>query len=236
MRLEFSSVRAFYQYILGMPIWRLDETLWFPELSEAEEDGLLALGGDLSPERLVLAYRSGIFPWYNAEDPILWWSPDPRFVLFPDELYVSKSMKQVLKKNVFEYRQDTCFETVMRSCAAQPRKGQPGTWITEEMIAAYVRLHQLGRAHSAESWQDGLLVGGLYGIRLGKVFFGESMFSTVSNASKAAFLQLVQRLKYEGIQLIDCQMHTDHLASLGARAISRAEYLQLLIRYIDGRS
>jgi len=236
LRLEFSSVRAFYQYILGMPIWRLDETLWFPELSEAEEDGLLALGGDLSPERLVLAYRSGIFPWYNAEDPILWWSPDPRFVLFPDELYVSKSMKQVLKKNVFEYRQDTCFETVMRSCAAQPRKGQPGTWITEEMIAAYVRLHQLGRAHSAESWQDGLLVGGLYGIRLGKVFFGESMFSTVSNASKAAFLQLVQRLKYEGIQLIDCQMHTDHLASLGARAISRAEYLQLLIRYIDGRS
>ncbi|MBS1644411.1 MAG: leucyl/phenylalanyl-tRNA--protein transferase [Bacteroidetes bacterium] len=219
-----------------MPIWRLDETLWFPSVHEAEDDGLLALGGDLSPERLVLAYRSGIFPWYNADDPILWWSPDPRFVLFPDELYISKSMKQVLRNNVFEFRQNTCFEGVMRSCASQPRKGQPGTWITEEMIAAYVRLHQLGIAHSAESWQDGLLVGGLYGIRMGQVFFGESMFSTVSNASKAAFIQLVQQLQHEGIQLIDCQMHTDHLASLGARAISRAAYLQLLTQYITGRS
>lgn len=212
-----------------MPVWELEEAIWFPPAEQADEDGLLAVGGDLSAERLLLAYRSGIFPWYNEEDPILWWSPDPRFVLFPEKLRVSKSMKQVLKKGVFDYRCNTAFEEVIRACAAAPREGQPGTWINEDMIAAYVRLHSLGIAQSAESWQDGQLVGGLYGLRLGNIFFGESMFSKVSNASKTAFIRLVWELQMEGVTMIDCQMHTPHLESLGAEAISRDDFLKMVI-------
>ena len=211
-----------------MSIWRLDKRLWFPSPEEAEPDGLLAVGGDLSPERLLLGYQSGIFPWYNEGEPILWWSPDPRFVLFPGKLKVSRSMRQVLKQNVFEFRADTAFEAVMRNCAAAPRKGQDGTWISEAMIAAYSRLHKSGYAHSAESWKDGELVGGLYGIRLGNIFFGESMFSKQSNASKAAFINLVNDLVQDGVRLIDCQVPTGHLKSLGAEAIPRVQYLEML--------
>ncbi len=211
-----------------MPLWMLDSEVWFPLPEQSLEDGLLAMGGDLSPERLLLAYRSGIFPWYNEEDPILWWSPDPRFVLYPEDLKVSSSMRQVLNRQTFEYRCDTAFEAVIRGCSSVSRPADKGTWIGEDMIAAYGRLHHLGYAHSAESWQNGELVGGLYGVRLGKIFFGESMFSRVSNASKAAFIQLVQELRGDGVRLIDCQMHTAHLESLGAMAISRKTFLQSL--------
>jgi len=211
-----------------MPLWMLDEHIWFPPAAEALEDGLLAVGGDLGSERLLLAYRNGIFPWFNEEDPILWWSPNPRFVLLPSALKVSSSMKQVLKRGQFEFRLDSAFEAVMRGCATAPRSDDAGTWISEEMVEAYVRLHELGYAHSAESWQDGVLVGGLYGVRLGNVFFGESMFSNVSNASKAAFIQLVRMLENEGVQLIDCQLPTAHLASLGAGPMPREQFLQSL--------
>lgn len=215
-----------------MPVWRLDEALWFPPAEQADDDGLLAVGGDLSAERLLLAYRNGIFPWFSEEDPILWWSPDPRFVLFPEKLRISKSMLHVIKKEVFQYRFNTAFQEVIMSCAAAPREGQPGTWISEDMIQAYVGLHEIGFAHSAESWQDGKLVGGLYGVRLGNVFFGESMFSKVSNASKAAFIQMVRSLKNEGVEMIDCQMHTAHLESLGAEAIARADFLSILCKEV----
>jgi leucyl/phenylalanyl-tRNA--protein transferase len=206
----------------------LDSGVWFPSPEQSLEDGLLAIGGDLSPKRLLLAYRSGIFPWYNEEDPILWWSPDPRFVLYPDDLRISHSMRQVLKRGRFEYRSNTVFEAVMRGCASAPRSGDGGTWISEDMIAAYMRLHELGYAHSAEAWLDGELAGGLYGVRLGNIFFGESMFSRVSNASKVAFIHLVQALGEDGVKLIDCQMHTAHLESLGATAIPRKAFLQHL--------
>lgn len=199
--------------------------LWFPPVEMAQEDGLLAYGGDLSVERLLLAYRSGIFPWFNEDEPPLWWSPDPRMVLFPEELVVSKSMRSVLRKEVFEFKVDTAFEEVIRACAATPRPGQDGTWITDDIIHAYTELHRLGYAHSAEAWQDGMLVGGLYGIRLGHAFFGESMFSHVPNASKAAFIQYVQLLAADGVEIIDCQVYTAHLESLGARGIGREEFL-----------
>jgi leucyl/phenylalanyl-tRNA--protein transferase len=206
----------------------LDNDLWFPRQDMADSDGLLAVGGDLRPERLLLAYENGIFPWFNPEDPILWWCPDPRFVMLPEDLNVSKSMKQVLRRGVFEYRFDTDFAGVMRNCASAYRGEDVGTWITEEMIAAYEELHRLGIAHSAESWQHGELVGGLYGVRLGNVFFGESMFAKVSNASKAAFISLVRQLQADGVALIDCQMHTEHLESLGAGHIPRSAFLQRL--------
>ncbi len=209
-------------------MYRLDNDLWFPRQDLADEDGLLALGGDLRPERLLLAYANGIFPWFNEEDPILWWCPDPRFVLRPAALKVSKSMKQVLRRGIFEYRFDSSFERVIRSCAGAFRGEDAGTWITEDMILAYLELHRLGFAHSAESWQDGKLAGGLYGVRLGNMFFGESMFSNVSNASKAAFIMLVQQLREDGVELIDCQMHTPHLESLGAEYMPRAEFLRRL--------
>ena len=209
-------------------MYGLDDDLWFPRQDLADEDGLLAVGGDLRPERLLLAYANGIFPWFNPEDPILWWCPDPRFVLFPDALKVSKSMKQVLRREVFGYRFDSDFERVIRSCAGADRGEDVGTWITEDMIQAYRELHLMGFAHSAESWQDGTLVGGLYGVRLGNMFFGESMFSHVSNASKAAFINLVQQLQAEGVELIDCQMHTPHLESLGAGYIARSAFLEQL--------
>lgn len=211
-----------------MAVYLLDKTLWFPPLEEANEDGLLAAGGDLSIERLLLAYSNGIFPWYNQDEPPLWWSPDPRFVLFPGELKVSKSMKQLLKKNAFDFRVNTAFADVISNCSAVRRKGDPGTWINEGIIKAFTRLHELGYAYSAEVWQNGELVGGLYGMLLGKVFFGESMFSLRSNASKYAFICWVQLLRENGIQLIDCQVYTEHLQSLGARMIPRGEFVALL--------
>jgi leucyl/phenylalanyl-tRNA--protein transferase len=206
-------------------IFRLDERLLFPEPSLAEEDGLLALGGDLSVDRLLLAYQNGIFPWYSDDTPILWYSPHERFVLFPDELKVSKSMKQVLRSGKFTVTNDQCFDEVIAACSATKREGQDGTWITENMKEAYIELHRQGHAHSVEVWGRDELVGGLYGVAVGKVFCGESMFSKASNASKVALINLCQSGKY---RLIDCQVHTEHLESMGARLISRKEYMHIL--------
>ena len=214
-----------------MSLFILEKELLFPPVHLSEPDGLLAIGGDLSHERLLLAYRNGIFPWYEG-DHILWWCPDPRFVLFPGELKISKSMQAVLKKEVFDFKINTAFKKVIHNCKQTKRPGQLGTWITDEVEKAYNKLHKIGHAHSAEAWQDDKLVGGLYGIKLGKVFFGESMFSNESNASKFAFIKYVQRLKEEGIELIDCQVYTEHLESLGAKMIERQEFsrrLKLLI-------
>ncbi|MBC9930445.1 leucyl/phenylalanyl-tRNA--protein transferase [Chitinophaga qingshengii] len=209
-----------------MPVFRLNKRLLFPPVHLAEPDGLLAVGGDLSVERLLLAYRSGIFPWFD-ERPILWWSPDPRFVLFPADLKVSASMKQVLRRNQFRITYNADFPAVIARCSNITRAGQDSTWITDEMQAAYIRLHQAGYAMSVESWLNDQLVGGLYGIKIGSCFFGESMFSDVSNASKAAFITFVQAYAAE-LTLIDCQVETEHLASLGAGFISRDTFLELI--------
>jgi leucyl/phenylalanyl-tRNA--protein transferase len=209
-----------------MPLYFLDEDLWFPPVEDALEDGLLAVGGDLSNERLLLAYHSGIFPWYSDENIPMWWSPDPRFVLFPEELKVSKSMKTLLNREAFTFTINKAFEEVIFNCRQKEREGQDGTWITRDVLEAYTKLHHQGYAHSAEAWHDGKLAGGLYGIRLGKAFFGESMFSHVSNASKYAFIKYVQQLQSEGTQLIDCQVYTQHLESLGARMIPRTDFIQ----------
>jgi len=216
-----------------MGIALLDHNLWFPPVDKAMSDGLLAVGGDLRVDRLLLAYRSGIFPWYSEDEIPMWWSPDPRFVLFPGELHISKSMKQVLKSGRFHYSLNTAFEQVIRHCAATPRVGQDGTWIGNDVIDAYLQLHRLGYAQSAECWHSGTLVGGLYGIRMGRLFFGESMFSHESNASKFAFISWVNQLKAEGVVLIDCQVYTEHLESLGARMISRRQFTQYLHQYVD---
>jgi len=197
----------------------------------AEPDGLLAIGGDLSVERLLLAYESGIFPWYEGDIP-LWWSPNPRFVLFPEQLRVSKSMQQLLRKEAFRFTVNACFSEVIHHCKNIKRNNQHGTWITDEVESAYTRLHALGYAHSAEAWIDGKLAGGLYGVRIGKVFFGESMFSNVSNASKYAFIKYIQQLQQAGVQLIDCQVYTPHLESLGATMISRQQFTDALARLI----
>lgn len=202
--------------------------LFFPDVSEADEHGILAVGGDLSPERLMLAYRSGIFPWFDSDEPILWWSPKERMVLFPDELKVSKSMRGILRKGLFTVTFNKDFRAVISSCSQISRNGQQGTWITDEMIEAYVKLHELGYAKSVEVWQDNELVGGLYGIDLGSVFCGESMFSKVSNASKVAFITLVENLKIRQYKLVDCQVYNDHLQSLGAREIEREEFMKIL--------
>jgi leucyl/phenylalanyl-tRNA--protein transferase len=201
----------------------------FPPLEAAllRPNGLLAVGGDLSPSRLIEAYRHGIFPWFNEGEPILWWSPDPRMVLFPQELKISRSLRKTLKRGNYEIRADSAFKQVMEACAA-PRGEHTGTWIHAEMIAAYGRLHEMGMAHSMETWIEGELVGGLYGVGQGKMFFGESMFSRVSDASKIAFVHLVAQLQRWGFEMIDCQMKTEHLASLGAREISRNEFRQKL--------
>jgi leucyl/phenylalanyl-tRNA---protein transferase len=201
----------------------------FPPVTRAlrSPNGLLCAGGDLSPERLVEAYRHGIFPWFSEGEPILWWSPDPRMVLFPDELKVSRSLRKTLARDVYETRFDTAFREVMEACAA-PREGQAGTWIVPEMVEAYVALHERGLAHSVESWRDGELVGGLYGVALGRAFFGESMFSRATDASKVALVRLVERLRIQGCDLIDCQQNTAHLASLGAREIPRKAFAQHL--------
>ncbi|MBC7554624.1 MAG: leucyl/phenylalanyl-tRNA--protein transferase [Taibaiella sp.] len=216
-----------------MHLHLLDDTLWFPPVTDALEDGLLAIGGDLGTERLLLAYKSGIFPWFGQDEPPMWWSPDPRFVLFPTDLKVSKSMKQVLKSGMFELRINTAFEDVINNCRHVYRPGQPGTWIGDEVVAAYTQLHRLGYAHSAEAWQNGILVGGLYGLWMGNSFFGESMFSHVSNASKFAFINWVRLLKQKGVQLIDCQIYTEHLESLGAQMIGRSEFLRFISAEIE---
>jgi leucyl/phenylalanyl-tRNA--protein transferase len=210
-----------------MPLTVLTEALWFPPVEKATADGLLAIGGDLTTDRLLLAYRNGIFPWFNDDEPPLWWSPDPRCVLFTDELYISKSMQQLLKRNAFEFRFNTAFEEVIHLCG-QTRKLKEGTWITNEIEFAYGQLHKMGYAFCAEAWLNNELAGGLYGIRLGNIFFGESMFSKVSNASKYAFIKLVQQLQNEAVVLIDCQIHTPHLESLGARMIERKAFLEIV--------
>ena len=215
-----------------MPLYALDQSLWFPPVEEALEDGLLAMGGDVSVERLLLAYRKGIFPWYDGDTP-LWWSPDPRFVLFPANLKVSKSMEVLIRKKHFRFTVNTAFAQVIRSCKELQRKGQDGTWITDELENSVNQLHQLGFAHSAEAWLGDELVGGLYGIRMGNLFFGESMFSKASNASKFAFIKYVQQLKSENVYLVDCQVYTEHLESLGAEMIGRGEFTKVLKAHLN---
>ncbi|MBF6607113.1 MAG: leucyl/phenylalanyl-tRNA--protein transferase [Flavobacterium sp.] len=207
---------------------RLSKDFYFPPVETAASDGIVAIGGDLSPERLMLAYNSGIFPWFEQGDPIVWWSPDPRMVLFPDDLRISKSMRNILNKNIFAVTFNTDFENVIRNCRDIKRDGQGGTWITDSMTKAYCELNRRGYAKSVEVWQDGELVGGLYGVDLGQVFCGESMFSKVANASKVAFVALVSKLKAENYKLLDCQIYNEHLESLGAREISRADFLRIL--------
>ena len=206
-------------------IFRLDERLLFPDPGLAEEDGLLAVGGDLSVDRLLLAYQNGIFPWYSDETPILWYSPHERFVLFPDEVKIAKSMRQVLRSGRFSITRNQCFDRVIDACAITTRQDQDGTWITSDMKNAYQQLHQAGHAHSIEIWDNTDLAGGLYGVAVGKIFCGESMFSRVSNASKTALISLCHSGEFT---LIDCQVHTEHLESMGARMISRNEYLRML--------
>lgn len=206
----------------------LTKDLFFPPVHEASAEGILAYGGDLSPERLLLAYQQGIFPWFEDHQPILWWSPNPRMVLYLDELIISKSMRNVLNRKTFVITFNQNFREVISSCQKIKRDGQFGTWITNDMIEAYCKLHELGIAKSVEVWQDGVLVGGLYGIDLGHIFCGESMFSKVSNASKVAFITLVAQLKSEGYRLLDCQVYNDHLASLGCREIEREVFMGIL--------
>jgi len=213
-----------------MSLTILDENIWFPPLEDALEDGLIAMGGDLSTERLIKAYQEGIFPWYEGETP-LWWSPNPRFVIYPANLKVSATMKQVIKRQEFEFKTNTAFDQVIANCKKIKRAGQQGTWITPAVEKAYNILHQLGIAHSAEAWKGGTLVGGLYGVKMGKLFFGESMFSNQSNASKFAFINYVKQLEAEGIVLIDCQVYTEHLESLGAEMIERDLFKLLLYKY-----
>lgn len=212
-----------------MPVVCFSESQFaFPPLSAAGEEGLLLIGGKVTPERVLEAYPKGIFPWYSNGEPPMWWSPDPRFVLFPQELHISRSMQKVIRKAGFEFRINTAFEKVIDNCASVWREGQDGTWITAEMKEVYTNLHRMGWAHSAEAWIDNQLVGGMYGIRIGNVFFGESMFSKTPNASKFAFVQFVQHLEKNGVELIDCQVYTEHVESLGARLIPRIYFLHLL--------
>lgn len=217
--------------------WLARDSLEFPPLEQAlrEPDGLLAAGGDLSPERLISAYRHGCFPWFQEGQPILWWSPNPRMVLFPTELHVSHSLRKLMRQGRFEVSFDRDFPAVIRACAA-PRSYADGTWITRAMQAAYLELHRRGIAHSVEVWQEGQLVGGLYGLAMGRLFFGESMFSRTDNASKIGFVTLVEQLRECGFALIDCQMHTQHLSSFGAREIPRADFAGYLERYLDQSS
>jgi leucyl/phenylalanyl-tRNA---protein transferase len=210
------------------------KTQWqFPDVSEADEEGVLQVGGNISPARILEAYQKGIFPWYNAGEPVLWWSPNPRFVLFSSELHISRSMQKIMRQNRFEFRTNTAFGKVIRFCKTIGRPGQEGTWITEEMEAVYTDLYIQGYAQSAEAWQNGQLAGGMYGIRIGKVFFGESMFSLVPNASKFAFISCVQQLAAEGIQLIDCQVYSPHVETLGGKLIPRADFIDLLQQSIS---
>lgn len=221
-----------------MPLWQkfilrnmnnffLTNDISFPPIENATKEGIVAIGGDLSPERLLLAYRSGIFPWYSEGEPIIWWSPDPRFVLFPDEIVISKSMKKVIKKNIYTITFNKTFKNVISMCR-ELRKDKEGTWITNDILNAYNKLHELGYAHSVETWYNEKLVGGLYGIILDKFFFGESMFSIMDNASKTALVELVKKLIKEKFILIDCQLYSKHLESMGARNIPRDDFLKII--------
>lgn len=207
----------------------LSRELYFPPAQHASPEGILAVGGDLSPERLMLAYRNGIFPWFDDDDPILWWSPPERMVLFFEELKISKSMRNIINRGIFRVTFNTAFKAVIEQCSSIKRQGQAGTWITAEMKEAYIKLHELGHAKSVEVWLGDELVGGLYGIDLGHVFCGESMFSKVANASKMAFIALAKKLEAENYRILDCQVHNPHLESLGAREISREAFLKIII-------
>lgn len=211
-----------------MAVYLLSDDLIFPPPQLASDEGLLAVGGDLSQERLQLAYRMGIFPWYSENEPIMWWSPNPRLVLYPSELKISKSLAKTIKRGLFKVTMDQAFEAVIKACAHGRTPMQEGTWIVNDMISAYCHLHESGLAHSVEAWQDGRLAGGLYGVSLGKCFFGESMFTRISNASKVAFVALVEHLKALNFNLIDCQVTTPHLLHFGAREISRTRFLSEL--------
>ena len=215
-------------YLNKISMYILNSNLYFPPLETADEEGILAIGGDLSTKRLLLAYTNGIFPWYNDDQPIIWWSPNPRFVLFPEKLKISKSMKSLLLANKFSFTINNNFEQVIKNCKTINRKNQDGTWITNEVQNAYTVLHKNGYAHSAETWLDGNLVGGLYGVKIGNIFFGESMFSKYPNASKFAFINYVKKLQEENVTLIDCQLHTNHLESFGAEMIDRNEFKKML--------
>jgi len=216
-----------------MPVYLLSDAIAFPPPNLASQEGLLAVGGDLCQERLLLAYSMGIFPWYSDAEPIMWWSPDPRLVLYPDEFRVSRSLQKTIKKGVFKITMDQAFEQVITECAKVGRKQNEGTWIVPEMINAYCQLHASEFAHSVEAWQKDTLVGGLYGVSLGKCFFGESMFTRVTNASKVAFVALVDYLKALSFDLIDCQVTTEHLANFGAREIPRTRFLDELKKSLD---
>jgi leucyl/phenylalanyl-tRNA--protein transferase len=209
----------------AMPVYLLTDELVFPPPEGASQEGVVAIGGDFRPERLLLAYSQGIFPWPTAGMPLLWFSPDPRFVLRPRELHVGRSLAKMLRRERLEIRMDTAFDAVIRGCGAMPRPGQDGTWITDDLITGYLALHERGYAHSVEAWRDGALVGGLYGVSLGSCFFGESMFALEPDASKVAFVTLVAHLEQWGIGLVDCQVKTDHLARFGAREVPRRAFL-----------
>jgi leucyl/phenylalanyl-tRNA---protein transferase len=216
-----------------MPIYKLNKQLVFPHPNLANKDGILAVGGDLTPDRLLLAYCNGIFPWFNEGEPIIWWSPDPRFVIYPKDIIISKSMGKILRRNIFEITFDTCFREVISNCSSLRTEG---TWITASIIEAYCKLHELGFAHSIEAWYEGKLVGGLYGVSLGACFFGESMFSTMDNASKAAFLTLTQKLIEKNFLIIDCQVHTKHLESLGAIHIPGKDFQTILKQALESNT
>ncbi|MGC8644214.1 MAG: leucyl/phenylalanyl-tRNA--protein transferase [Isosphaeraceae bacterium] len=211
-----------------MPVFRLGADIVFPPVQLAEPEGILAFGGDLKPDRLLAAYRQGIFPWYEQGGPILWWSPDPRLVLFLEEFHLSRRLRRTIRQGRFEIRFDTAFAQVIKACAEVARAHEDGTWITPEMQRAYIRLHQLGHAHSMESWRGERLVGGIYGVRVGRCFCGESMFHHETDASKVALAALVERLRQEGVELIDCQVSSEHMLRLGAREIPRARFLAFL--------
>lgn len=213
----------------------LDDSISFPHPSQANEYGVLAIGGDLKTDRLILAYRNGIFPWFEEGQEVMWWSPNPRMVLYPYKLKVSKSMKKVIKQNSYKVTFDSAFEDVINNCKSIYRKGQEGTWITSQMKNAYVELHNKGIAHSVEVWEGKEIVGGLYGVNIGKVFCGESMFSKKSNTSKLAFITLVEYLSNQDYHFIDCQLYTDHLASLGAEEIPRNQFLNELFEHRDNK-
>ncbi len=215
-----------------MPVFRLTDALLFPSPEFAEDDGLLAVGGDLKPERLVMAYSLGIFPWYSQGDPILWWSTAPRLVLFPEEFHLPKRLKRIVNAGTFTVTVDTSFAEVLEGCSTASGRDEHGTWITQEMRQAYLELHKYGFAHSIECWQDGQLAGGLYGVCIDQVFFGESMFTRISNASKVALATLVDLAKQKKIALIDCQMTTEHLLRFGARELSRGAFQAQLEQHI----
>lgn len=223
---------SFYPLLPIMPVVCFSEKNFsFPPLEKADEEGLLLIGGRVTPERVLEAYPKGIFPWYSEDEIPLWWSPDPRFVLFPKDLHISRSMQKLLKKNSFEFRTNNAFDDVITACATVWREGQEGTWITPEIKDVYCTLHRAGFAHSAEAWREDQLVGGVYGILLGQVFFGESMFSRQTNASKFAFIKLVQQLQQQGVVLVDCQVYTPHVESLGAGLIARKTFAAMLQRF-----